>query len=431
MKKYYDPCYYNYKLCISDPADVITTFNFVEEIPLTNAITVRNYIKQNLDTFVYPNKTLDFINDVIYTKEKKNGIIYRNVQYSTFYNPIKNVTIPGRFRVDSNSVFTQQRIIRNSLINNNYVDVDMKNAHMNILKNIIYQNHQESNYKNLYTFIDERDTYVIPTMQYLFVNNDDSQLTKLNVKNFIFGYIYSYQDIKYIADLYQLTGIKYFPRFFKKWYKGNRKINVDNYNSDKELYTKTLIDFCTFIIDVSDEIDKLQTYVIRLFADNTNYVDKIYYYLNNNDVRKEIFRDCVRLCFAYGHGKCDVRKTCYNRFNVVFRLIIFECEKQLLYSCIQYTMKKLNITNNLSAILCHDGFLLNRKYFRSGKLNYEKFLHELHDYIYSKFEWNIMFEYKNHYDEIIDILQPGCICLTTNYEETTYDFAQRNNIPLL
>ena len=68
----------------------------------------------------------------------------------------------------------------------------MKNAHMNIIKNILYQNNQESNYKNLYRFIDERDTYIIPTMQYLFLNNNDTKLTKLDVKNFIFGYIYSY-----------------------------------------------------------------------------------------------------------------------------------------------------------------------------------------------------------------------------------------------
>lgn len=410
--------------------DVITSFNFIEEIPLTNAIVVRDYINHNLDTFVYPSKTQEFINDVI-SDTKKNGIIYRNVQYTTFHNPINNVTIPGRLRVGSNSVFTQQRIIRNSLINNNYVDIDMKNAHMNIIKNILYQNNQESNYKNLYRFIDERDTYIIPTMQYLFLNNNDTKLTKLDVKNFIFGYIYSYQNIKYIAELYKLTGIKYFPRFFKKWYKNNHKINVYNYNMDNELYIKTLTEFCIFIINVSDEIDKLQHYIIDLYTEKTNYVDKIYYYLNNNDIRKNIFAKCLYLCFNYGYGTCDVVKTCYNRFNVVFRLIIFECEKQLLYSCIQYTMNKLNITDNLSAILCHDGFLLNRKYFRSGKLNYKNFLYELQNNIQSKFGWNIIFEYKNHCDEIIDKLKPGCICLTTDYKETTYDFAQRNNIALL
>ena len=67
-------------------------------------------------------------------------------------------------------------------------------------------------------------------------------------------------------------------------------------------------------------------------------------------------------------------------------------------------MNKLHLTDELHAVLCHDGFMLDRKYFEEGILDYATYLCELKNYIESKTGFNINFEYKDHCDEMIDTI---------------------------
>lgn len=494
-----------------DPANELTHLTFIERINKKDLYNVKDYINANINDFLYPESLKKFIQNLLSKENSYSDDIINEVTYSTFHPIMSGIEIPGRIKCSNNSVFTLQRLIRNSLINNNYIDIDMKNAHLSILSNILniylpdYKNNE--NFKYIDELIYNRDA-LIRKMQYLFMHEDYKDLSKLECKNFIFGNMYSYQQFdqiinknynnKKIISLIQHTlyNDKYFtifPRFFINWFvKNDFTLNI-NHIDDND-YNKNMYDFIDLCNKISNNIRNIQIFITLLHEygvkktnQNKNYsigkkfteeshsyinIDSIknkqfkyydedyklddnifttndeirvvpnvippsttqnlYFYLYNTSLRQQL----KQYCFKYNVDNTvtdDISaadkvfyntallENCYMNFNVIFRMIMNEYEKTLLWHCIKYTMDKLNLKNNLHAILCHDGFMLDREYFNEGTLNYDTYLCDLKNYIEQETGFNINFEYKDHCNEIIETI--NCV----NDEDKIYSCADQSN----
>ena len=143
-------------------------------------------------------------------------------------------------------------------------------------------------------------------------------------------------------------------------------------------------------------------------------VNDLYFYLYNTTLRQQLRYKCFsEQNIEYKQNNNQYYNTeklekCYEHLNVMFRLIMCEYEKTILYHCIKYTMDMLNIDNNLHAVLCHDGYMLDKEYFNSGVFNYDTYLCDIKDYVYQQIGFNMDFEYKLHCDEIIPELENKC-----------------------
>lgn len=451
----------------SDPADILTKLTFIERIDKNDALNTLEYVNNHMSEFLYPMHTRDFIISLIENSE--DDTILNEVTYTNFNNMTgSKIRVPGRIKCSNNSVFKMQRKIRNSLIANNYIDVDMVNCHCNILKNILdiyLPNYKEENkYKYIDVFISKRDN-IISEMKYLFKYTDGNELTKLECKQFIFGSLYTYQKMIYVNKFYtdneqlieliNLSKHNWFPSFFIRWF-DNTKITFNYNNINDNDYAIRMKNFIILINNISFSIQNVQTFIVTLHEfgvtptdmnkpysiykeitdkshsylsylnkDNDNtltvipksippfIVSNIYFYLYNTSLRQQLRYKCFDQKYvAYENNNelyyADKFEECYNYINVVFRLIMNEYEKTILYHCITYTMKKLGIKNNLHAVLCHDGFMLDLEYFDKNLLKYDTYLCEIKKYVYQQMGLNMDFEYKIHCDEIIPDLENNC-----------------------
>ena len=483
-----------------DPANTLTRLEFIERMNVDDVERVKEFVDANQDTgiFKYPGSTSAFITDLMNKREEGTDEIINRVTYSTYHPFMSGIEVPGRLRCSKNSVFNLQRLIRNSLINNNYIDVDMVNAHLNILKNIlnIYLPNYKSdkNFKYIDVLISQRND-LIERMKWLFMHSN-SDLSKLDCKNFIFGSMYSYQrfdkviaDSKItnqkIEDLISHTEIKdekknirVFSYFFLKWFiKKDNDIHLNTAHLNDPNYNMRLTNFVVLWNNISNSIRNIQIFItllhengVRMTAENKNYsigkkftkeahsyistsnnksivykedeqyyeisdnvfadddirvvpnvippstTHNLYFYLYNTSLRQQLRHRCFDDNIEADdkiYYKTDILENCYVNFNVMFRLIMNEYEKTMLWHCINYTMKKLNINDELHAVLCHDGFMLDREYFDDGRLNYTTYLCDLKNYIEEETGFNVNFEYKDHCDEMIDTIE--CVNAAANY----------------
>lgn len=454
----------------SDPADILTELTFIERIDKNDALNTLEYVNNHMDELVYPQSTQAFIVSLIENSEDENTILNK-VTYTNFNNMNgSEIRVPGRIKCSNNSVFKMQRKIRNSLITNNYIDVDMVNCQCNILRNILdiylpnYKN--ENKYKFIDEFIYNRDN-IISEMKYLFSYTDGNELTKLECKQFIFGIMYTYPNMIFVSkynndneqliELINLINYKLFPSFFIRWFDKSKNITFNYNNVNNYEYAMRMKDFIILMNNISYSIKNIQTFVITLHefgvtptATNKPYsiykeitneshsyvsylnkhndntltvipkaippfiVSNIYFYLYNTSKRQQIRYKCFdqrNVVYKINNKlyyDTDKFEECYNNLNVVFRLIMYEYEKTILYHCITYTMNKHGIKNNLHAILCHDGFMLDLQYFDKNLLNYDTYLCDIKDYVYKQMGLNMDFEYKIHCDEIIPDLENNC-----------------------
>lgn len=484
-----------------DPANTLTRLEFIERMNVDDVERVKEFVDANQDTgiFKYPGSTSAFITDLMNKREEGTDEIINRVTYSTYHPFMSGIEVPGRLRCSKNSVFNLQRLIRNSLINNNYIDVDMVNAHLNILKNIlnIYLPNYKSdkNFKYIDVLISQRND-LIARMKWLFMHSDNVELSKLDCKNFIFGSMYSYQrfdkviaDSKItnqkIEDLISHTEIKdekknirVFSYFFLKWFiKKDNDIHLNTAHLNDPNYNMRLTNFVVLWNNISNSIRNIQIFItllhengVRMTAENKNYsigkkftkeahsyistsnnksivykedeqyyeisdnvfadddirvvpnvippstTHNLYFYLYNTSLRQQLRHRCFDDNIEADdkiYYKTDILENCYVNFNVMFRLIMNEYEKTMLWHCINYTMKKLNINDELHAVLCHDGFMLDREYFDDGRLNYTTYLCDLKNYIEEETGFNVNFEYKDHCDEMIDTIE--CVNAAANY----------------
>ncbi|MBR2022283.1 MAG: hypothetical protein IJ997_01180 [Mycoplasmataceae bacterium] len=488
-----------------DPANTLTHLEFIERMNVEDVEHVKEFVDANQTTgiFKYPESTSAFITDLMNKREDGSDEIINRVTYSTYHPFMSGIEVPGRLRCSKNSVFNLQRLIRNSLINNNYIDVDMVNAHLNILKNIlnIYLPNYKSdkNFKYIDVLISQRND-LIKRMKWLFMHNDNTELSKLDCKNFIFGAMYSYQRFdkvianskitnQKIEDLISHTeiikndeknNIRVFSYFFLKWFiKKDNDIHLNTDHLNDPNYNMRLTNFVVLWNNISNSIRNIQIFItllhengVRMTAENKNYsigkkftkeshsyisssnnrsivyrekdkyyeisddvfadddirvvpnvippstTHNLYFYLYNTSIRQQL----RHRCFDDDNNieaddkiyyKTDILEDCYINFNVMFRLIMNEYEKTMLWHCINYTMKKLNIDDNLHAVLCHDGFMLDREYFEDGRLDYTTYLCDLKNYIEEETGFNVNLEYKDHCDEMIDTID--CVNAAANY----------------
>ena len=494
-----------------DPANQLTRLTFIERINVNDAISVKRYIDDvnNLSKLNYPNELKNFIEYLLSEIKPGSDDIINKVNYTTFHPDMNGIVIPGRLQCNDNSVFKLQRLIRNSLINNNYIDIDMQNAHLTILSNLLkiylpnYKN--DDKYKYIDILINHRND-LIKLMQYLFMHNNGTELTKLDCKNFIFGSMYSFQNpfnINYnnkkINKLIEYTLIDDIPassfveplrdwfinndntnfnlpqslsRTFYKWFI-NDDIILNRNNTNSNYYKYYMNNFIHLCNNISDNIKNIQIFItllheygVKMTDENQKYsigkkfteeshsyissynnneivgsdeiraipnvippttTQKIYFYLYNTSLRQQL----SYWCFQNNVDRTDGNKVfydterlekCYAQFHVTFKFIMNEYEKTLLWYCIKYTMNKLHLTDELHAVLCHDGFMLDRKYFEEGLLDYATYLCELKNYIESKTGFNINFEYKDHCDEIIDTI--NCV---HSYDSSNIKCNDQNN----
>lgn len=164
-------------------------------------------------------------------------------------------------------------------------------------------------------------------------------------------------------------------------------------------------------------------------------VSDLYFYLYNTSLRQQLNYFCFydknniyKEENGFVYYDADNLGECYKNIHVIFRLIMNEYEKTILWHCINYTMNKLHIDNNLSAILCHDGYMLDRKYFDNGPLKYDTYLCDIKEYIQKTTGLNINFEYKGHCDEVIPDNEINCVQLPVeNYSCKDYTHVRNNN----
>ena len=479
-----------------DPANKLTRLTFIERINVNDVYTVKRYINDNnnIDKLMYPEYLKLFIEYLLRLKQPDSDDIINKTNYTTFHPDMDGITIPGRLKCIDTSVFKLQRLIRNSLINNNYIDIDMQNAHLTILSNIfkIYlPNYKNDNrFKYIDILIKHRDD-LITLIQYLFMHRNGTKLTKLDCKNLIFGSMYSYQDfynINYVNrkfnELMHYTIINSIPnrsfvdnlrewfinndniqynvpqslsRTFYNWFIKNDDIIFNWNNTNSDYYNYYMNNFILLFNNICDNIKNIQIFItllheygVEMTDENQKYsigkkfteeshsyissynnhefvgsneiraipnvippttTQKIYFYLYNTSLRQQL----SHWCFNNNVDETSANKVfyntellekCYAQFHVTFKLIMNEYEKTLLWYCIKYTMDKLHLNDELHAVLCHDGFMLDRKYFdpndKEGLLDYATYLCELKNYIESKTGFNINFEYKDHCNEVID-----------------------------
>jgi hypothetical protein len=483
---------YNYTDHIQkDPANKLTHLTFIERMNVDDVERVKEFVDENQTTniFNYPQSTSAFIDNLL--KKVDNDEIINYVTYTTFHPTMSGIEIPGRIKCSKNSVFVLQRLIRNSLINNNYIDIDMVNAHLGFLSNILkiylpnYKN--DSNFKYIDVLISKRND-LIERMKWLFMHTDGSDLLKLECKNFIFGNMYSYQRFDYIPEnskfknnkveklinytkVGNMKEIRTFTYFFIKWFiKNDNDIQFNVKNINDPIYNKRMRNFINLCNNISNSIRNIQIFITllhengvpmteenkdysiaKVFTDESHsyinsmrnksiiyredakyydisdnaFVDSdirvvpnvippsttqnIYFYLYNTSLRQQLRYKCFEQDYTADNKifyNTDSLEECYKCFNVVFRLIMNEYEKTMLWHCINYTMKKLGIDNNLHAVLCHDGFMLDREYFEgpNAPLRYDTYLCDLKNYIEEETGFNINIEYKDHCDEMISTI---------------------------
>lgn len=460
----------------ADPANKLTQMTFIERIPVKDAAKVKQYIYSNLDSgeFKYPQSTASFIEDIMKLPVKCNNFINKTT-YTNFHETMYKMEVPGRIKCSKNSTFVLQRKIRNSLVNNNYIDIDMVNAHLNILFNILkiyLPNYDHDNkYKYLNYLIFKRND-LIEMMKYLFSHTHEP-LSKLDCKNFIFGSMYNFQRIDYIYDdtnpivneLKNRTKINTYSYPFVRWIINSENdilLNGENINNND--YNAKLREFILLINNISYCIKNVQEFITELhefgvpetminrpysavkeFKNDshsylsskrhnetlvvptvipTNTVSNIYFYLYNTPLRQQLKAICFNGISSDDNVYYNTEdlEECYKSYNVVFRLIMNEYEKTILYHCINYTMKKLKINNNLSAILCHDGYMLDRRYFEQGTFKYNKYLCKIKKYVKKQTGFDINFEYKGHCDEVIPSIRNYCVDLPVNNYECKYPY---------
>lgn len=301
------------------------------------------------------------INKIYFEHEKNQLIALRNLVKkngiaSIKYNKYKNIEFGRVMPFKNLSLFGLRKQLRHTLCINRYVDIDVVNAHPQILYQICKKNNIECKY--LKKYIKHRDDYLNEVMDFYAVDRDDAKLL-------------------FIILLYFGT--------INKWFN-----TIEN-----EPKTRTILKFLTKfekeLNDIGDEIIKHNSELSKQVENKKKKKD------NKKEKKNE------------DNDKKNIKGSIVSHF-------LQEYEYRILEKTYYYCLDNGYIKNNI-CLLCHDGIMLEKEYYKP------ELLEELQQLIYKEFDLNLTFIEKPMSESALDILDDCLLPIQlTEYEIIKEEF---------